>query len=150
MGHRIFITGCSGYLAQTLIEACSKNNEIEWMGGNDVRPPRVSTGFHFFQTDIRSPELTRILKENRIDTVAHLAWIFNPTHDPKLEYEVDVVGSRNVLNAIEQAEVPYFIYLSSTTSYGPHPDNPESFDENYPRRGHQGYLYSKYKAEVDH
>lgn len=150
MGRRIFITGCSGYLAQRLIQACLQDPEVEWIGGNDIRKPQLDSKFHFFQTDIRSPQIASHLKENRIDTLAHFAWVFNPTHDPKLEYEIDVVGSRNVLKAAEETKVPYLIYLSSTTSYGPHPDNPPVFDENYPRRGHHGYLYSKYKAEVDH
>jgi UDP-glucose 4-epimerase len=127
-----------------------QDESIEWLGGIDVRPPQITDRFHFYNIDIRSPELATQLKENAIDTVVHLAWVFNPTHNPEIEYEVDVGGSRNVLNSIQTAQVPYLIYLSSTTSYGPHPDNPQLFDENFPRRGHWGYLYSKYKAEVDH
>ena len=150
MPRRVLVTGCSGYLAGRLIEACLKDPQIEWLGGTDVRAPRKAEGWHFFELDVRSKQLASILKQNSVDTVVHLAWIFNPTHDPHLEYDVDVNGSQNVLNAMEGANVPYLIYLSSTTSYGPHPDNPPIFDESYPRRGHAGYLYSKYKAEVDH
>ena len=150
MARRVFITGCSGYLASSLVRACLQNPNIEWLGGSDVRAPQDAEGWHFFHMDVRSEQLTSLLRENRVDTVVHLAWVFNPTHDPQLEYEVDVFGSQNVLKAIEKAGVFCLIYLSSTTSYGPHPDNPPIFDENYPRRGHAGYLYSKYKAEVDH
>jgi len=150
MGRRILITGCTGYLAQTLIQACRGDQNIEWLGGIDVRQPQDAGGLNFTEMDVRSPDLARLLKEQKIDTVVHLAWVFNPTHQPELEYEIDVNGSRNVLASMERAGVPYLIYLSSTTSYGPHPDNPVIFDENYPRRGHSHYLYSKYKAEVDH
>ena len=123
---------------------------MEWIGGIDVRPPKNPEGFRFFPVDVRSPEVAKLLEENRVTTVAHLAWVFNPTHDPQMEYEVDVKGSRNILDCVQKTRTPYLLYLSSTTSYGPHADNPEIFDENYPRRGHHGYLYSKYKAEVDH
>jgi UDP-glucose 4-epimerase len=149
MAQRILITGCSGYLAQRLIDACNENSEIEWLGGIDVRPPQNTEGLHFFSLDVRSPEIETLLRQNHITTVVHLAWVFNPTHEPNLEYDVDVEGSKNILQCVKQARVPNLIYLSSTTAYGPHPDNPLIFDENYPRRGHPGYLYSKYKAEVD-
>lgn len=150
MPERILITGCSGYLAQTFIEACKNNPAVEWLGGIDVRPPKKTDAFHFAPLDVRSPEVATMLQQNHVSVVVHLAWIFNPTHEPQLEYEVDVEGSRNILDCVQKAHVPYLVYLSSTTSYGPHPDNPEIFDESYPRRGHHGYLYSKYKAEVDH
>ena len=151
MKERILITGCSGYLAQTFIDACKNAPHVEWLGGIDVRPPKNRADhLHFSSLDVRSSEIATLLKDQRVTTVVHLAWIFNPTHDPDFERDVDVEGSRNILECVEKAEVPYLVYLSSTTSYGPHPDNPEIFDESYPRRGHPGYLYSKYKAEVDH
>ena len=115
MPHRIFITGCSGYLAQRVIFACQGNPEIDWIGGIDVRPPENKDAIHYFPVDVRSGELVNLLQNNRVDTLLHLAWIFNPTHEPQLEYEVDVVGSRNVLDAAKKAAVPYLIYLSSTT-----------------------------------
>jgi len=150
MGHRILITGCSGYLAQRLIEACRGNPDVEWLGGIDVRAPLNTEGLHFFPLDVRSPDIALLLQQNNVSTVVHLAWVFNPTHEPNLEYDVDVAGSINVLDCVSKTGTKYLIYLSSTTSYGPHPDNPEIFDEQYPRRGHSGYLYAKYKAEVDH
>lgn len=147
--HRVFITGCSGYLGQNLIKSIRDDSDIAWLGGNDIRPPSDIAGWHFFRIDVNSPRLTEILREHRVDTVVHLAWIFNPTHQPDLEYRVDVEGTRNVLQAAKSADVEYLIYLSSTTSYGPHPDNPPLLKESDPTRGHRGYLYSRYKAEVD-
>ena len=150
MPERILITGCSGYLAQRLIDACKNDPAVEWLGGIDVRPPNNKDDLHFFMLDVRAPEIAMILQQNHVTTLVHLAWVFNPTHEPELEYDVDVEGSRNILKCVQNFHVPYLIYLSSTTAYGPHSDNPEIFDETYPRRGHHGYLYSRYKAEVDH
>lgn len=149
MGLRVFITGCSGYLAQTLIQACLKDPGVEWVGGIDVRAPRDVQGWHFQNLDIRSTETASVLEQNKVNTLVHMAWVFNPTHNPLREFEVDVLGSRNIVEAAAKARIPYMIYMSSTTAYGPHQDNPPIFDESYPRRGHPGYLYSKYKAEVD-
>src|SRR5687768_17268539 len=95
---RILITGCSGYLAQRFMEALKQDSSVEWIGGIDVRPPKNPEGFRFFPVDVRSPEVAKLLEENRVTTVAHLAWVFNPTHDPQMEYEVDVKGSRNILD----------------------------------------------------
>lgn len=114
-----------------------------------MRPPQRRERFHYFPIDIRSTELVNVLRENRVDTVVHLAWVFNPHHDPQQEYEIDVKGSENVLQAALAARVRHLVYLSSTTSYGAHADNPDVLDEDAPRRGHPTFLYSKYKAVVD-
>lgn len=149
VGHRILITGCSGYLAQGFIRACRDNPALEWIGGIDIHPPRDLAGWQYISMDVRNPDLADLLTEYHVDTLVHLAWIFNPTHHPRLEYEVDVLGSRNVLEAARTAGVDFLLYLSSTTAYGPRPDNPPALPEDYPRRGHKTYLYSSYKAEVD-
>jgi UDP-glucose 4-epimerase len=146
---RVFITGCAGYLAQQLVEQLLHERKVEWLGGNDIKPPSRRDGFHFYPLDIRSPEVVNILRENKVDTVVHLAWAFNPLHDPNGEYEIDVKGSENVLHAERAARVRSLVYLSSTTSYGAHEDNPHMFEEDAPRRGHATFLYSKYKAVVD-
>lgn len=149
MGCRVLITGCSGYLAGVLIERCVGDPDFEWVGGIDVREPRSRHGWSFHMLDVRDKALASIIRENKVDTLVHLAWIFNPTHDPELEYSVDVEGSKNVLEACRSTGVSYILYLSSTTAYGAHPDNPEAMDEEYPRRGHPKFLYSKHKAIVD-
>ena len=150
MGERIFITGCAGYLASSLIEKCLGDKDVEWIGGNDIRKPGiVGARFNFYELDVRDERLSYILKENNVNTLVHLAWIFNPTHSKELEYEVDVKGSENVLRSCKEAGVKYILYLSSTTAYGVRPDNPPEMEEEYPRRGHDKFLYSKHKAIVD-
>src|SRR5688572_16800362 len=100
MPERVLITGCSGYLAQRLIEVCKEDPSIEWLGGIDVRPPKNKEDLHFFHLDVRAPEIAALLTHNRVTTVVHLAWVFNPTHEPNLEYQVDVEGSRNILDCL--------------------------------------------------
>jgi len=41
------------------------------------------------------------------------------------------------------------IYLSSTTVYGAHPNNPQVFTENSPIRPNKGFQYSEDKAEAE-
>src|SRR5215470_7953447 len=103
MAERILVTGCSGYLAQRFIDACRGNPEIEWVGGIDVRAPKNIDGIHFFLVDVRSPELEALLRQHHVTTVVHLAWVFNPTHEPELEHDIDVEGSRNVVQCVQKA-----------------------------------------------
>lgn len=149
MSDRLFITGCSGYIAKFLIEKCIKDPYFEWIGGNDIRETKVNKRFNFYKVDIRDPSILDILKKNNVNVLVHLAWIFNPTHNKKLEYEVDVKGSENILKASKIAKIKYILYLSSTTAYGAYKENPPEIDEEYFTKGNPKFLYSKYKAIVD-
>jgi UDP-glucose 4-epimerase len=62
---------------------------------------------------------------------------------------VDVDGSANVFRAAAAAGVAHLLYLSSTTAYGAHPDNPPLLDETAPIRGNPGFPYAADKAAVE-
>src|SRR6056297_711439 len=59
-------------------------------------------------------------------TCVHLAAIVTPPpgEHGTLQFDVDVVGTRNTINACVQAGTKHFIYTSSGAAYGYHPDNP--------------------------
>ncbi|MDA8188237.1 MAG: SDR family oxidoreductase [Dehalococcoidales bacterium] len=146
---KVAITGVSGYLGSLLLDRFEQIPEIESITGIDLKPPRQeSQKLSFHSLDINGP-ITRVLADERVDTLLHLAWVFDPIHDEKATRRVDIDGTKNVLQACDEVGVKKIIFTSSTTSYGVHPDNGKLSTENTPRRGHPAFQYSRDKAEAE-
>jgi UDP-glucose 4-epimerase len=100
---------------------------------------------------VRNPGLADVPARHRIDTVVHLAAIVTPgpASNRELEYSVDVLGTRNVLEACVAAGVRRIIVTSSGAAYGYHADNPAWLTEDSPVRGNEEFAYSHHKRLVE-
>jgi UDP-glucose 4-epimerase len=65
------------------------------------------------------------------------------------DYEIDVLGTRNVLEACLAAGVGHLIVTSSGAAYGYHADNPVPLRESDPLRGNEDFPYARNKREVE-
>ena len=156
-GRRIFITGGAGYLGSALVETLAPrlaSGELEAVVASDVREvpaDRRLAGVEYLAHDVRTPGLDAALVSRRIDTVVHLAAIVTPgaRSNRELEYAVDVLGTRHVLDACVEAGVRQLIVTSSGAAYGYHPDNPEWLDEHDAVRGNEAFAYSYHKRLVE-
>ncbi len=146
---RLAITGISGYIGTLLLSRLEQIPEVESITGIDLNRPRQTTKkLSFHALDINAP-IARVLADERVDTLIHLAWIFDPIHDEKATHKVNVEGTRNVLKACDAVGVKKLVFTSSTTTYGVHSDNGKPSTENTPRRGHPSFQYSRDKAEAE-
>jgi len=146
----ICITGVSGYLGRRLVKGLLAMPDIRRLIGIDVVPPAEKLpGMDVFRMDIRDSALKSILTGNNIDTVFHLAFVVKPIHDLKKMHDVDMNGTRNVLESCRKAGVRRIIAISSTLAYGAHPDNPPELNEDHPLRGNPSFPYGYQKARVD-
>src|SRR5690606_33786171 len=93
----------------------------------------------------------RVIGETRPDAVVHLASIVTPPKGSTraLEYEVDVTGTRNVLDACLAHGVRRLVVTSSGAAYGYHADNPVPLTEDCPIRGNEEFAYSHHKRLVE-
>jgi len=66
-----------------------------------------------------------------------------------LAYRVDVLGTKNILEACEAVGAKRLIVTSSGAAYGYHPDNPNWLDEEDPLRGNDEFEYAKHKRIVE-
>lgn len=151
----VLVTGASGYIGQQLVEALAADRRaIQSIVATDVRSPaadRRAPGIEYVVADVRSAELTDLFRRRAVDCVVHLAAIVTPGRESnrQLEYEIDVLGTRNVLEACRAAGVHTLIYTSSGAAYGYHADNPEWLDESAPLRGSVEFAYSDHKRLVE-
>lgn len=156
-GRRIFVTGGAGYLGSTLLEALAPrlpDGDLECLVAGDVREVPADArraGVEYLVHDVRNAGLDAVLAARRIDTVVHLAAIVTPgaKSNRELEYAVDVLGTRNVLEACVAAGVRQLVVTSSGAAYGYHADNPEWLTEDDPLRGNEAFAYSHHKRLVE-
>ncbi|MCI0438381.1 MAG: NAD-dependent epimerase/dehydratase family protein [Chloroflexi bacterium] len=146
-GRRIAITGAAGYVAGRLIAALDGDDSIEKILALDVRPLKqhFSPKVAFRQQDILTP-MAKPLSGESIDSVVHLAYVLNPGHRRDQARRVNVSGTASLLDSCARAGVRHILYLSSTSVYGPHPDNPPMLAEDSPIRPLEGFQYSEDKA----
>ena len=145
----IFITGVSGYIGMKIARALADCPQVEKIVGIDVNAPRnVPERLMFIKRDVREPMLD-LLTKHQADTVIHAAYVLPPIHDKALMEDINLGGTRSILNASAEAPVKHLLYTSSTTSYGFHPDNPVPLTEESPLRGNGDFTYSKNKKEIE-
>lgn len=145
----IAITGISGYMGTKLLKHLDGFDAVHKITGIDTKEPRVkSAKLEFYQRDIREP-LNDLFIKNRVDTAVHLAFILRPTRQTALTRQVDIEGTKNLVNSCRQAGVKHLLYLSSHTVYGAHKDNPIPLMEDSPLRPVTGFQYSRDKVEAE-
>ena len=151
----VLVTGASGYIGSLAVAALAGDREhVAKVVATDIR--RVPTaqrkrGVVYVEHDVRNPGLEELLRAHDIDTVVHLAAIVSPGKDsnPQLEYDVDVVGTRNTLEACVGAGVSQIVVTSSGAAYGYHADNRPLLTEDCPLRGNDEFPYARHKRLVE-
>ncbi|MDH5760205.1 MAG: SDR family oxidoreductase [Gemmatimonadota bacterium] len=152
----VLVTGAAGYVGGKLIRALGSGGwRPETVVATDVRlPPRGARlpGISYELCDVRDGgRLHALVARYGVDTVVHLASVVTPGRDGStaLAYEVDVVGTRNVLSACLTGGVGKLVITSSGAAYGYHHDNRPWLDEDDPIRGHDAMAYSRHKRLVE-
>ena len=146
---RIAITGSSGYLGSRLVARLAKHDDVETIVGVDFRPPvDPPAKLRFYQRDVATP-FSEVFEKERVDTAVHLAFVVGSSRDHRRVRGVGLDGAHNFLDACRAAGVEQAVYMSSSTAYGAHPDNPEPLTEASPLRPNDAFLYSRYKAAAD-
>ena len=147
---RVAITGASGYIAGRLIRKLQNCSSVSHILAADVRPPitQFSDKVTFETWDVTESR-PDIFSSHRIDAVIHLAYILNPARRKTHARRVNVTGTDNVLQASREAGVKHVVYLSSTSVYGAHADNPALLTETDPIRPVEGFQYSQDKVAAE-
>lgn len=148
----VVVTGGGGYIGRQVVAALAA--EGGGVVSMDIRLPESEEqldGVTYEVMDIRSDQLTPALVRYGASAVVHLAAIVSPGKNPNREREhaIDVLGTKNVLEACLSAGVTQVIVSSSGAAYGYWPDNPDWIDEGDALRGNEVFAYSDHKRLVE-
>lgn len=150
----LLITGAGGYIGRQLVAALAVNDAVGRLCACDIRLPPAAerlAGVDYEQLDVRDSALAELCRARGVDSLVHLAAVVTPGAgaDRRLLYEVDVLGTRNVLQACRAAGVGQLVLTSSGAAYGYHADNPAWLDEHDALRGNPEFAYSDHKRQVE-
>ena len=157
---KILVTGSAGFIASHIIEELLKDENNTIIGIDNfysgtkenielIESQDKNNKFKFIEADIRNFEnINKIIKENNITQVYHLAAIVSVQEsikDPLLSNEVNVKGTLNILEASRQNNVKRVVFSSSAAVYGDKPTLPKN--ENSTTKPISPYGYEKLIGE---
>jgi nucleoside-diphosphate-sugar epimerase len=144
---RIVVTGASGNVGTSLLQAVAGDSAIDSVVGVSRRRPRLDFAKTEWATaDVAQSDLVRLFRG--ADAVVHLAWLIQPARDPALLQRANVEGSTRVFRAVAEARVPALVHASSVGAYSPGPKD-RLVDESWPTNGIRTNDYSTQKVEVE-
>jgi nucleoside-diphosphate-sugar epimerase/phosphohistidine swiveling domain-containing protein len=114
---RIAVTGASGVLGRGLASRLlSQGHDVVGLARH--RPESWPSAAEFVSGDIRDADTVQRCVAGA-DAVAHCAWAKNSGPDAAISHEVNIGGTRNVLEAMAGNGSGRIVFLSSAHVYGP-------------------------------
>jgi UDP-glucose 4-epimerase len=149
---RVVIVGATGNAGTALLRRLRAESDVE-LAGVARRLPEPAGAYRdmaWHSIDVGATDATDRLAEAfaGADAVVNLAWQIQPSHDQRLLYRTNVLGSRAVARAVLLAGVPALVQASSVGAYAPGPKS-AYVKENWPCTGVLESSYSRHKALVE-
>lgn len=155
---RIAITGASGNIGSALVRRLQADGTHDLVG-LARRPPEDHDSAHdsapgdgvtWHSVDLSTDACHDTLVEafRGADAVVHLAWGFQPSHDLTYLAETGIGGTRRVLRAVTEVDVPHVVHMSSVGAYAPKQDD-RPVDESWPTEGVPTSRYSRHKSAAE-
>lgn len=148
------VTGAAGFLGSNLIGSLEEDERIGRIVAIDtVAAATAGKKTRSYDVDLTQPtaetRVAEILAAERVDAVAHLAFLAEPTHATAWAHELESVGTMHVTVAARQAQVRKLVLWSQTWLYGAHPSNPNFLTEKHPLRAPRSEPYFADKIEAE-
>ena len=140
----VAITGASGYIGALLLQKLEDQGDLRKLVAIDLKPPPLPIhNIAVYRQDVTEP-IDELLQAHRASTLVHLAFITERginRREVLSNREANLKGLQSVLNSCLRARIRHFVYLSSHTVYGAHPDNPVPLADGTPLRPSPEYPY---------
>ncbi|MGX1548013.1 NAD-dependent epimerase/dehydratase family protein [Streptomyces adustus] len=148
-GLRVVVVGATGNAGTSVVEALRHHPAVASVLGLARRVPDWRPdGTAWAAADVDPGGSDLVDHFAGADAIVHLAWKFQPTHDPVTTWRTNVLGGIRVYESAAAAGVPALIHASSVGAYSPGPkDHP--VDESWPTHGWPQAAYCREKAYME-
>lgn len=144
---RIAVVGATGNIGTSLVQALSEDDRVSSILGIARRIPEWEVPkLEMATADQGQDDLTELF--SGCDAVVHLGWLFQPTHDPSVTWQTNVLGSLRVFEAASRSGAGALIYSSSVGAYSPGTDA-GAVTESWPTHGWPGAAYTREKSYLE-
>lgn len=128
------ITGIAGGLARRLGEQLHQRGYN--VVGVDYRPQKVALGYpaEVYQANYNKTKIEDIFRRHRPTHVVHLGRVGNLKQDAEKRFDLNVIGSRKVMDLSARYEAQRLVVFSTFHIYGAHPHNHIPIFEDEPLR----------------
>jgi len=144
---KVLITGIAGGQGRLLARRLLENHEV---CGADWEPweghPR---GVTTHEVDLRKKKFEDVVRTELPTTVVHLGFIRHFRGDEQKRHDVNVRGTKQLLDHCVNYGVQKLIVVSSGYVYGAFPENPYYMDEDHPLSASRSYPEIRDVVEVD-
>ncbi|MDX3091444.1 SDR family oxidoreductase [Streptomyces griseoaurantiacus] len=148
-GSRVVVTGATGNVGTSVMRLLAEDPDIASVVGLARRlPEERPPGTQWSAVDLASEQSDLVREFEGADAVVHLAWAFQPTHDPATTWRTNVLGGIRVFEAVAAAGVPALVHASSVGAYSPGPKD-RAVDESWPTHGWPDAAYTREKAYLE-
>lgn len=146
---KLLITGSSGLVGRSLLRCCPSEYKLRALIRNPSQQRQLQKNHsaEFVAGDLTSINSLHAACES-VDAIIHTAGLSSPWGSKQSFDLHNVVGTRNLLKAAEQAGVCRFVHLSSTSVYFGFSDGENlSEQDSLPTRFCNHYAASKFASE---
>ena len=147
MAEKVLIVGIAGGYGRLLARRMLRSHSVVGVDREpwSARLPDVP----FYPVDTRTRAFEDVFRKERPDAVVHLGFVRHFRSDAALRYDVNVRGTRKLLDLCHEHRVQKLAVLSTSYVYGALPDNPQFMDEEHPLNGSRNYPELRDLVEVD-
>jgi len=144
---KVLITGVAGPLGRALALRLAGSTEVV---GVDVVPWHgVAGGVRVHRVDLRKRRFEDVVRTERPDAVVHMAFVRHFEKGERIRHDVNVRGTKSLLDHCVKYGVGQVVVLSSSAVYGAFAENPYGMDEDFPLSASRSYPEIRDQVEVD-
>lgn len=144
---KVLITGICGGQGKVLAHRLLDSYEV---CGVDVRPWQGQpSGIRIHDVDVRKRKFEDVLRKERPSAVVHMGFIRHFRGDPEARHDVNVRGTKLLLDHCVNHDVKSVVVMSSSYVYGAFPENPYLIEEDAPLSASRSYPEVRDLVEVD-
>jgi UDP-glucose 4-epimerase len=144
---RVLIVGVTGGVGRLLARRLLERHEVIGVDADPwtARPP----GVPFYQLDIRKRALEEVFRKEQPSSVVHMGFVRHFRSRLSERYDVNLRGTRNLLEQCQAHGLRQVVVVSSGYVYGAFAENPFFMDEESPLSASRNYPEIRDLVEVD-